>query len=300
MINFRYHIVSLVAIFLALGVGALFGGSFIQEGTVKLLQAAQGRLDKDNTELRDVVRATQRQVASLTGFASAAKGSMVGGALAGRPVVIVTLRNSPDAAVNDVITTLQQAGGRVDAALRLSANVDGSTETRLRQIALALGSSSSSDEELKTAFAGRLADALAGRTRGFLQRLVDVDLADAIPVTGNARALADVPSAGSAVVIIAGKPDGNSTVEQGFALPLVRALAAIPQTVVAVCEPESEEMELAPPLRDDPATKAMTVDGVSSPVGQTALVLGLQAAFGGKPGHYGSGKGASSLLPPRS
>ena len=43
MITFRYHVVTLVAVFMAIGVGVLFGATFIDQNIVDGLRASQAR-----------------------------------------------------------------------------------------------------------------------------------------------------------------------------------------------------------------------------------------------------------------
>ncbi|MGH2732980.1 MAG: copper transporter, partial [Actinomycetota bacterium] len=41
----------------------------------------------------------------------------------------------------------------------------------------------------------------------------------------------------------------------------------------------------------------ITVDGIDQPMGHVALVLGLRAASAGRFGNYGTGEGATLLIP---
>lgn len=299
MINFRYHVVSLVAVFLALGLGVLMGSSFISEGTVKLLQRTQRGLEKTNDRLKNDLRTADRNVSALGEFAGRSRDSLVRGTLPNRPVLILSFENTPEDAVKEVATTLQQAGARIEGSLQLSQGLDGTTDAKRKRIALALETSATDETELRSLLVNRLSGTLTGKGPGLLQRMVEADLAKVAGVSGaQLKAPSALPSPGSALVFFAGKADGRSTMEQQFALPLIRSLAGA-SAVIAVCEPDSETMELAGPLRDDPSLKIVTVDGVAGPVGQAGLALGLQAAFAGRFGHYGSGKGASSLLPER-
>src|SRR3954454_15161459 len=47
MINFRFHIVSLIAVFLALGLGILVGSTVIDQKIVNRLDAEIGRVDRE-------------------------------------------------------------------------------------------------------------------------------------------------------------------------------------------------------------------------------------------------------------
>ena len=54
MINIRYHIVSITAVFLALGIGVALGSTFLDRATVDLLEnrigSAEDRIDDTNAE----------------------------------------------------------------------------------------------------------------------------------------------------------------------------------------------------------------------------------------------------------
>src|SRR5437764_15447489 len=89
IINFRYHVVSLVAVFLALGTGALVGSSFISRGTVAVLQASLHKLDGTNRNLIGEVRDLKDQQETLQHFVESSEAFVVEGRLKDRPVVLV-------------------------------------------------------------------------------------------------------------------------------------------------------------------------------------------------------------------
>lgn len=98
MYNLRYHIASLVAVFLALAIGMLLGTIVVERGVldtqrntlVKSLQTDFTGLKKENDELR---RDRDREHA----FASDALPVLVEGALAGKSVLVITNAGRNDA-----------------------------------------------------------------------------------------------------------------------------------------------------------------------------------------------------------
>ena len=67
MINLRYHIVSITAVFLALGIGITMGSTFLGRGAleridrnVKNAQEQVRRTNKENAELKREVRCSDR------------------------------------------------------------------------------------------------------------------------------------------------------------------------------------------------------------------------------------------------
>src|SRR5438874_1710419 len=90
MVSFRYHVVSIVAVFLAIGLGILMGTTVVRQGVVEeLRKRADGAvrtthsLQKDVTDLR-------RQLQAWNNVASQLQHLLVTGELAGRAVVLVT------------------------------------------------------------------------------------------------------------------------------------------------------------------------------------------------------------------
>ncbi|MDI6906058.1 MAG: copper transporter, partial [Thermoanaerobacterales bacterium] len=66
IINLRYHIVSLVAVFLALGIGILIGSAVLGNDTIaKSQQQVADRLEKHLNELRHENEVVRQQLAAL-------------------------------------------------------------------------------------------------------------------------------------------------------------------------------------------------------------------------------------------
>jgi hypothetical protein len=112
MINFRYHIVSLMAVFIALSVGIAVGvslGPSVDQGLLQ--QAAQDR--KQVTDLRteidrrdaidDYQEAWEQRVGEV----------IIDAALNGVRVATVTMPEAPNAVVQAVTTAVETAGGTV-------------------------------------------------------------------------------------------------------------------------------------------------------------------------------------------
>lgn len=295
MINFRYHVVTLVAVFLALGLGVLFGASFIDQNTVEILERSQKRLGDRNKQLRDQVLALERDVKDSSAFIDGAKTTLIRASLKDRPSLILSF-DSNDEVLESAGQTLVLAGSKVEGSLRFSENIDLSNATRRQQVALAIGSDLTETEPLRAAFIQEISVALAGKKPGVLQRISDSGLIEQLQVAGGQpRSLATLASPQSLLVIVAPSADKKALAES-FVLPLVRALA-IQDVLVAVVANAEEGSQLIAGVRSDGNIKAITVDNIHVSEGQAALALGLQAAISGRFGHYGSAEGATSLLP---
>jgi hypothetical protein len=114
--NLRYHIASLVAVFLALAVGLVLGTVVTESGLLKSqIQSTVASLNTTYSDLRTQIRSLQARDADLTSFASEAGPQISRDALTGRTVLIVA---DPDSAktVTDASNAIRAAGGQVAVA----------------------------------------------------------------------------------------------------------------------------------------------------------------------------------------
>jgi hypothetical protein len=293
LITFRYHVVTLVAVFLALGVGVLFGVSFIDQSTVEGLKNAQTRLGARNEVLRDRIVALEKETEAFRTYVSSSRDLIVRGALRDHPVLVIAFESTPVSGVDAVNQTIQLAGARLDGSVTLSDRLDLRTDESRRRLAPLLGASSTEARLLSEAMVSQLTAAAAGRDGTAFQKLIDNGMASGRPPAASPREGA-APEATRAVVIVGG--EGSKELNDRLALPLTRALAGEAVTT-AVVEAESTSLRLLGPLREAGDLNLITVDGVETPLGQAALAAGLRAGFGGQFGNYGLGDGATSALP---
>lgn len=113
MINFRFHLVSLVAVFLALGLGVAMGASFIDRATVETLRGRLDQLESNYRErgeeidsLRNRIDELERDAAALLDDDSA----LLADRLADVTTVLITMDDAPGQGVEAVRSTLQTAG----------------------------------------------------------------------------------------------------------------------------------------------------------------------------------------------
>jgi hypothetical protein len=138
VIDFRYHLVSIIAVFLALAVGLVVGATALSGKSLDLLQAAQqaalnriASLEHDNSNLTNQQKADEA-------FANAASPRLLAGLLTGQRVVIVTALNYDSAVAAGVTKALVQAGATVTGQVNLNGaflDTDGHDEEELTQLA---------------------------------------------------------------------------------------------------------------------------------------------------------------------
>jgi hypothetical protein len=119
MIDFRYHLVSIVAIFLALSLGLLLGSTelkpYVQRGLNGLSKTEQRQIDTLLGEKQQL----QGQISSENQFALANAPAMLHNVLAGQHVVLVLAPGAPGSVTSGVAQAVQTAGATVTGQLQL-------------------------------------------------------------------------------------------------------------------------------------------------------------------------------------
>jgi hypothetical protein len=123
-IDARYHIASLAAVLIAIGIGllvgvALLGGEPLPEHTRKVYENAIARVEKEFKTEREEREQLAEQNQSLQTFAKAALAEALRTTLTGQRVAIISLSDKPDGLV-DIRSVVEMGGGEVVATVSLS------------------------------------------------------------------------------------------------------------------------------------------------------------------------------------
>jgi hypothetical protein len=111
MYNTRYHIASLVAVFLSLALGLVLGGLVVRSGAAGKQQASLVKgLRTEFASLRDQNKALTQSNAELSDYATAMTDSWTTGRLDGRTVVVYVVAGRNDG-LNAVTDAIERAGG---------------------------------------------------------------------------------------------------------------------------------------------------------------------------------------------
>jgi hypothetical protein len=120
LIDIRYHLVSIVAVFLALAIGLVVGSTELQPhvaATLKKLSAAEVQANRmlyaHNQQLKN-------EIAADESFAQAAEAKLLHGLLDGESVVLVLAPGTDGGTVDGITKALQQAGASVTGQVVLS------------------------------------------------------------------------------------------------------------------------------------------------------------------------------------
>jgi Copper transport outer membrane protein, MctB len=231
VISWRYHVVSIIAVVLAFGLGILAGTSVVGEGFVDELRRRTEQAQRDRDEAVALFNLYER-------FAVGLQPTLRDGVLAGEDAVVVTLEGV-EVPAQRTVDELTAAGVDVLATLELTRGLaQPEIEENAAALETILGVSGSDPEALRAA----VADALAVRLAvGALSEEDDV-LGDLLAEGFmNAdrdlepEALLGIGGAGQLVVIAAGGPRPSGFPEPDtFLVPFTERLVGLDVTTAAV------------------------------------------------------------------
>jgi adenine/guanine phosphoribosyltransferase-like PRPP-binding protein len=120
LIDFRYHLVSIVAVFLALAIGIVVGAQALAPAATNALNNASANearqirsLYAHNSQLKD-------QIAAQEALAQAAEPTLLHGLLTGQHVVLVLAPGADGPTVDGITNALQKAGATVTGQVVLT------------------------------------------------------------------------------------------------------------------------------------------------------------------------------------
>src|SRR3954470_10607072 len=115
MFDFRYHALSLVAVFLALGIGIVLGASLGDSVISQANKDVRSSLRSDVVTAREDARTAKAAVSNRDDFIKAAWPRLAGGKLRHQRVAIVSYGALPQDVESSVRSAVEDAGGRVDS-----------------------------------------------------------------------------------------------------------------------------------------------------------------------------------------
>lgn len=306
MISLRYHIVTIVAVFLALAVGLLAGSAFVEPGLVEQLRGQTDDLRAQIGDLRGQLDRTRAEVSGLEAFAEGTLPYLTRDQLLGTEVVIVTIEGMDDALLTQTQAALSEAGAAVIAAMSVRPSLVSDDPDTQVELAGILGQTDAAPTDLPALAAGALAERLApGDRRGvdpeddLLNALLSAGFLAPVGAGVSGTTLAQIGQIDQVVVVLAGGPGEEPPIHpEVFSVPLVRSLDAL-GVPVAAGEPLVSDVSFVSALRAAGDEATVTVDDLDRTIGGAALVLGLEQLLdSGRGGAYGVKDGADPLPPP--
>jgi len=308
VIDFRYHLVSIIAIFLALAIGIVIGTAALNGPVTSALQKGNAALNAELSNEHAQNAVLGQQINAAGAFAQGSAPLLLAHLLDAQRVVVIEAPGSASAVDSGVITALRQAGATVSGQIQLqdkffdtsattAAAMDGISQG-IKPASLTLTGSTAQQRAAQvlasaivTKTAPGVVDAasqavLAGFAGpGFLttsgqpaaRATLAVVITPADPLTGPNAALtnqsltdvADAVAAASLAAVMAGP---QSSTQPGGAIAALRA--------------------------SDGANQISSVDDADLAFGQITIAQVLARQMGThSPGSYGTGPGATQVAP---
>jgi Copper transport outer membrane protein, MctB len=309
MINFRFHIVSLIAVFLALGLGILAGSAIVNGAIVDRLDREIDQVRSESDQLRASNREANEELDRTNQYAADSAAYSVDGRLTGVPVALVAERGVDDEDVNDTLAMLRAAGADAPAIFWLESSWKLESEEdaeALRTAVDLLGGAASVRVRALNLLAQRLTeprDAVAAPGTDVIDLLVEGGF---LEVDGDDVDLATFPPRPARAVVVTGTTSDfrgtDMTVEMTSAFVDADAPTVVGEVFVAQdgADPPARGSAVASVRTDEALAEVVsTVDDLELVPGRVATVIALQDLANGIVGHYGYGEGATSSLPPR-
>ena len=310
MIDFRYHLVSIISVFLALAVGIVLGAGPLQANLGDQLSDQVAALRTEKQGLNDKLTTSEKLVDASDEFATAVQPRVVGGRLTGHRVVVVVMPSADGTMVKNLEEVVRQSGAALTGTVSIGPDwFDASRATERDQAAragataLGLDSTATGDDLLTTVLTQLTvskapANASPARAAG-LKALVDADLLDS--------SVADLPTADVALVVsgdfagddtvVAARSDAIRSLVEAMAGSSRATVVAGGSTVAAAGQPVTSNAVQAVREKSETAGVVATVDHARSGDGPAAVVLAVEDVLDERIGHYGVDAGATATVP---
>jgi hypothetical protein len=315
VIDFRYHLVSLISVFLALAVGIILGAGPLQGAIGETLTEQVDALRAERTDLRTELDSTQTALDGDERFIEAAGTQLVTGSLEGSRVAVVQLGEVSQDVHDGVLNQIDTAGATVVSKSVLTeawtdAAEESSRETLAEGLRANLGDAAPEGDDPSAVLGAALAVALTGGDGGTNRSSQATDLETQLERFGLVEPGDEQTQPAEALVLLvgpAGQPqetaDGATQEPEPGTEDVWVAVTRAAQQVsgaVVLAGPTTEPGDVVQAVRDDEeiAAEVTTVSGIDRLTGRISVPLAVAARTGDVVGQYGLEDDATAVLPP--
>lgn len=276
MLDMRYHVISLVAVFLALGIGILLGTTIVERGLVAEQKAQIKSLRKTFDEIKATNVELNNELNAYKKYSEESRPYMVKGLLTGRPFAVLAGKNPDEKALASIYDGVAAAGGAIPVTIVVSG-----TEAYNQAVI----------SNLNTLFKMQ-GDEQALRKRVFAEIVNQMQTASNLGILNTLGQLGVIQMRGvlpgtvsEAILLGAIEPKALDKTD----VPLISAFSAAGFPLVGTGGSQTPDSVLVTYSKNG----ISTVDQVDTVPGQVALDMVLS----GRPGNYGSGAPAGRSIP---
>jgi hypothetical protein len=311
VIDFRYHLVSIIAVFFALAVGIVLGAGPLKGTVDETLTDQTAALREENRNLRSDLEAAEADAAYQEAFVGEITPRLVSDQFDGEHIALVAFPGADGDAVDAMRETLEETGATAELTVRIEpAWTDADSEPVLDGLASELVASGTELPEDADGYA-RGATVLGA---ALLAQSSDDDGGDSATETVDTAAITafeesglisleqDAATAPTLVVAVVGAVSGEDATERIDHLVTLTDHLHAQSDGLVVAGPASTAVDdafIAAVRGDgDISERVSTVDSADLPSGRVAVVFALDEQQGGSAGHYGIVGDTDGALPP--
>ena len=320
MIDFRYHLVSIVAVFLALAIGIVLGAAELQGPTYNLLNGTTAKLQNELNQANSQRDMAEEQANAGDAYAEAVEPVVLRNLLAGQKLLIVTEPGAQGSVVSGITSAANDAGAEVTGQINLQAkffDTSDTTQDSLNQINLDVASHAGLTLDNTETYQQQAAQVIASQilaksplsATGVGQDGTGQDTSAATMLSAYAYAgfltTSGQPATEATLAVVitpqTAPSDGSADPLDQILVPVAQELAATSAaTVVAGSSAGSGTGSPIAVLRsNNVANQVSTIDDADYVSGQSVVIEALAIQLsGGKPGSYGfASNGANAVAP---
>ena len=316
MIDFRYHLVSIVAVFLALAIGIVLGSTALQGDTLDVLRSENNSLTNQLNAARTQVGSYSQLAGASDTFLQTAEPKLLSGLLPGEKVLLVTEPGAPSGITGGIEKAAGYAGASIAGTVALQPkfnDLSGTTRSSLaainQQLAAADGTVLDTATDQATVYQQEAAQLIATAVLNLADGQLGLTVAQAQTLLSAYAKAGFLTTSGAPwnratlAVIVApasapsdGQNDQANQVLLALAAQFAEASAA---TVVAgpVTSSASSSSAISALRGSGVSGQVSSVDNADTTLGQISTIWALaDQRTGGKPNSYGI-SGASAVSP---
>jgi hypothetical protein len=330
VIDFRYHLVSIVAVFLALAIGIVLGSTELQGPAYNFLNQTTSKLQNELGQVTSQRDAAQQQATEGEMYAQAVAPAMLHGLLTGHRLLFVTEPGAQPSVVSGISSAAAAAGATVTGQINLQPKFfdsSGTAQDSLNQTTVAVAQPGGIELDASTTYQQQAAQVIASEilsgtpgsaaTRSVGNPGTNTSTSTGTGTAANAATMLQAYAASQflsttgqpatpatlVVVVTPQNPpsDGSADQVDQVLIPLVQELAAKSAATVVVGSSAGSGAgsPIAMLRSNNLSSQVSTVDDADLAAGQTVAMQALAVRLaGGKAGSYGfTANGASAIAP---
>lgn len=282
-INMKQMVITIISIFLALGIGILIGFQVDsqniifeqQENLIENMENKFNELNKKNADLENTIKELQYTNKNYENYMNNIFSDYVKNKLKGLNIAII--ETSGDYVYTNMRNAPKMAGANITSVTLLTDKIISASDEEKAEIMNYFGVN---NKNIAPTVVKKIAEAVAGN--GKFEDIKFLQEKEFIQIAGDFDVSPDF-------VIIAGGSKDNNNKWEIIDIPLIKELKKQYINVIGV-----ENSDVANSYMDYyKSQKISTIDNVDTIIGQTSLVLVMT----GKEGNFGIKKSAQSLMP---